>query len=88
MTKKDKRIIFAVTEEEQNFWKQALEQTTYTSMSKFIREVMNMVCQCITDNEDYEVVIYSHKIGEELNVLEFDNPKTVTITDKSNCHKD
>ena len=66
----DKRVAFSATQAQYDIWKKSLEQTTYHSMSEFIRSVMDMVCECIRANDTLEVLIIPYEIedGDEVSL--------------------
>lgn len=62
--KKDCRVVIQVTATQKDNWKQALDKTVYTTLSDFIRAMMDAVSSGILDLED------DKKYGVEKIVIE------------------
>lgn len=62
--KKDCRVVIQVTSVQKDIWKQALDKTVYTTLSDFIRAMMDTVSSGILDLED------DKKYGVEKFVIE------------------
>lgn len=60
-----KRFSVGVSQEQYEMWKKTLPLTEYDSMSAFIREIMDMVCECVNDMTKEVLIWVSYRDENE-----------------------
>ncbi len=63
--KMEKRFSVGVSQEQYEMWKKTLPLTEYDSMSAFIREIMDMVCECVNDMTKEVLIWVSYRDENE-----------------------
>ena len=63
--KMEKRFSVGVSQEQYEMWKKTLPLTEYDSMSAFIREIMDMVCECVNDMTKEVLIWVSYRDESE-----------------------
>ena len=61
----EKRFSVGVSQEQYEMWKKTLPLTEYDSMSAFIREIMDMVCECVNDMTKEVLIWVSYRDENE-----------------------